>query len=85
MGRVAVKPDLLRWARDRAGKDVEELRGKFPQIDAWEAEEVRPTLKQLERYAKATAHAIWLFLSRAATRGAFPDSVFPNGAGEDPA
>ena len=54
MGRVAVNPDLLRWARDRAGKDVDELRSKFPKIDAWEAEEVRPTLKQLERYARAT-------------------------------
>lgn len=54
MSRVAVKPDLLRWARDRAGKGVDELRNKFPKIDAWEAEEARPTLKQLEQYAKAT-------------------------------
>ena len=54
MGRVAVKPDLLRWARNRAGKDVDDLRNRFPKLDAWEAEEVRPTLKQLEQYAKAT-------------------------------
>jgi Zn-dependent peptidase ImmA (M78 family) len=30
------------------------LRNKFPQLNAWEAEEVRPTLKQLERYARET-------------------------------
>jgi Zn-dependent peptidase ImmA (M78 family) len=54
MSRVAVKPDLLRWARERAGKDVEELRSKFPKIDEWETEETSPTVKQLEKYAKAT-------------------------------
>lgn len=45
---------MLRWARDRAGKDVAQLRGKFPKIDEWETEEARPTVKQLEKYAKAT-------------------------------
>jgi Zn-dependent peptidase ImmA (M78 family) len=54
MSRVAVSPEILRWARDRAGKDVEELQAKFPRILEWETEEVRPTLKQLEKYAKAT-------------------------------
>lgn len=54
MSRVAVSPQILRWARDRAGKDVEELRAKFPRILEWETAEVRPTLKQLEAYAKAT-------------------------------
>jgi Zn-dependent peptidase ImmA (M78 family) len=54
MSRIAVNPDLLRWARDRAGKDVEELRSKFPKIDEWETEETSPTVKQLEKYAKAT-------------------------------
>ena len=54
-GKVFVKkPDLLRWARDRAGMDVDELRQKFPKIDEWEAEHIQPTLKQLEAYARAT-------------------------------
>jgi Zn-dependent peptidase ImmA (M78 family) len=76
MGRVAVKPDLLRWARDRAGKDVEELRGKFPQIDAWEAEEVRPTLKQLERYAKATRTPFGYFFLAQPPEEHFPIPYF---------
>lgn len=54
MSRVAVRPQILRWARDRAGKDIEDLRAKFPRISEWETEEVRPTLKQLEAYARAT-------------------------------
>lgn len=72
MSRVAVSPDLLRWARDRAGKDVEELRNKFPKIDEWEAEQVRPTLKQLEAYAKATHTPFgYFFLAEP------PDEVLP--------
>ena len=54
MSRVAVRPKILRWARERVGKDLEELQARFPRILEWETEEVRPTLKQLEKYAKAT-------------------------------
>jgi transcriptional regulator with XRE-family HTH domain len=63
MSRVAVKPDLIQWARDRAGFSVEELAGRFPKLEAWELGEVRPTLKQLEAFAKATHVPIgYLFL-----------------------
>ena len=54
MSRVAVRPKILKWARERVGKDLEELQVRFPRILEWETEEVRPTLKQLEKYAKAT-------------------------------
>lgn len=54
MNRVAVKPELLRWARERAGRGIEDLRGRFPKLERWEREEARPTLKQLESFAKAT-------------------------------
>ncbi|HXF91833.1 MAG TPA: ImmA/IrrE family metallo-endopeptidase [Nitrospiraceae bacterium] len=55
MNRVVVKPELLRWARERAGRRAENLSGKFPKLPAWEAGEVRPTLKQLEQFAR-TVH-----------------------------
>ena len=54
MNRIAVSPIVLRWARDRAGLAVAELEGKFPHLADWEAEEVQPTMKQLESFVKAT-------------------------------
>jgi Zn-dependent peptidase ImmA (M78 family) len=52
--RVAVKPELLRWARERAGLEPEELAQRFPRLREWEAERAQPTFKQLEQYARAT-------------------------------
>lgn len=54
MTRVAVDPALLRWARERAGYSVEDLSGRFPRLGRWEAGEVRPTLKQVEAFARKT-------------------------------
>lgn len=63
MNRVPVKPELLRWARERAGRDVASLSKPFPSLEAWERGEVQPTLKQLERFARATHTPIgYLFL-----------------------
>lgn len=53
MKRVAIKPELLRWARERSGRSAESLAGKFPKLAAWEAGVAQPTVKQLERFAKA--------------------------------
>ena len=54
MTRVAVRPELVRWARERAGfDDVEELIGRFPKLAEWEAGDAQPTLKQLEAFAHA--------------------------------
>ncbi len=54
MTRVSVSPDVLRWARDRAGLLPEDLAGRFPKLAAWERGELSPTFKQLEAFAKAT-------------------------------
>lgn len=62
--RVDVKPAMLRWARERAGIDPDALSHRFPKLADWEREEVRPTLKQLEDFSKATHAPIgYLFLS----------------------
>ncbi len=61
MTRIAVSPDMLRWARDRARLDVLALTPRFPKLEAWEAGEVQPTLKQLEDYARATHAPIGFF------------------------
>jgi Zn-dependent peptidase ImmA (M78 family) len=61
--RVAVKPDLLRWACERVGQDLDALSDRFPQLPAWVRGEAQPTLKQLETFAKATYVPIgYLFL-----------------------
>jgi Zn-dependent peptidase ImmA (M78 family)/transcriptional regulator with XRE-family HTH domain len=52
--RVPVRPELLRWARERAGLSLEELARRIPQLPAWEQGEAQPTLKQMEKFAKAT-------------------------------
>jgi len=61
--RVEVRPELLRWARERAGLSPSTLTRRFPQFAAWERGEVSPTLKQVERFAKATHTPVgFLFL-----------------------
>lgn len=63
MPRVTVKPDLLRWARERIGRSTENLGKRFKKLAEWERGEAQPTLKQLEAYARATHVPIgYLFL-----------------------
>ena len=63
MMRVELKPELLRWARERANLDLDSLADRFPQLPAWESREAQPTLKQVESYAKATRTPVgYLFL-----------------------
>ena len=63
MNRVGVKPEILRWARERSGHSVHDLQRRFPKFDAWERGEVLPTLKQLENFANTTHTPIgYLFL-----------------------
>jgi Zn-dependent peptidase ImmA (M78 family)/transcriptional regulator with XRE-family HTH domain len=64
MMRADVRPELLRWACDRAGLDPAELKGSFPKLESWERGELKPTLKQLERFARAVWVPIgYLFLA----------------------
>ena len=50
--RVPVRPEMIRWARERAGLRVEDLLSSFPKLKAWELGEVQPTLRQLEDFAR---------------------------------
>ena len=65
MLRVEVKPEMLRWSRERANVDIDTLVARFPKYAEWESGELQPTLKQLERLA-ATVHAPigYFFLSK---------------------
>jgi Zn-dependent peptidase ImmA (M78 family) len=52
--RVPVKPELLRWACERAGKPESALAEKFAAFPHWLNGEKDPTFKQLEDFARAT-------------------------------
>ena len=41
MTRIPVNPELLTWARERAGLDMLALTGRFPKLGEWEAGEQR--------------------------------------------
>jgi Zn-dependent peptidase ImmA (M78 family) len=54
MSRAPVKPELLRWARERVGRDVGDFKGNLKRLAEWERGEAQPTFKQLEDFARAT-------------------------------
>lgn len=63
MNRVPVNPELITWARERAGLEALDLRGRFPKLPEWESGELQPTLRQLEGFARAVHVPIgYLFL-----------------------
>ena len=63
MTRIPVNPELLTWARERAGLDTLALAGRFPKLSEWEAGELQPTLRQLEDFARTVHVAVgYLFL-----------------------
>jgi len=60
--RVKVKPEVLRWARVRAGWDLgDETTRRFPRLSKWEDGSIDPTFRQLEHFAKATHVPIGFF------------------------
>lgn len=54
MTRVPVPPEMLTWACERAGYDVEHFSQKIPQLNSWIKNKRHPTLKQLEKLAHVT-------------------------------
>ena len=70
--RVDVKPEMLRWGRERAGVSVDTLVRKFPRYREWENGDVRPTLKQLEKFAKTVHAGVGYFFTSEP-----PDEPFP--------
>jgi Zn-dependent peptidase ImmA (M78 family)/transcriptional regulator with XRE-family HTH domain len=64
MLRAEVKPELLRWARERARLSMHALAKAFPDLAKWEQGTARPTLKQVERFASVTHAPVgYLFLA----------------------
>ena len=72
MTRVTIKPELLNWACERAGLKLLDLQTRFPKILDWESGKVHPTLKQVEKFARAVHVPVgYLFL------GSPPEEILP--------
>ena len=52
--RVEINPELLIWAIERSGMDGVTLRNRFTNLESWLDGSVKPTLRQVEAFAKAT-------------------------------
>jgi Zn-dependent peptidase ImmA (M78 family)/transcriptional regulator with XRE-family HTH domain len=61
MSKVAVKSDLISWARERSGVTRNALLKRFPKFQEWERGEAQPTLRQLEALAKTTSTPLGYF------------------------
>ena len=54
MSRVSVTPEMLTWACERAGYDVDYFARRIPNLKSWVRQEKKPTFKQLEKFANHT-------------------------------
>jgi len=65
MTRVAIKPELLQWARQRSGQPEHYILNRFPKLEKVESGTELPTLHQIESFAKAVHTPIgYLFLPK---------------------
>mgnify|MGYP003399132034 CR=1 FL=1 len=49
---ITVKPIIIQWAIQSAGKDVSGLSDKFDKIDKWTSEESELTVSELNKLSK---------------------------------
>lgn len=68
MTRVLINPRMMRWAFERGGFTLESLDKSFPKLRQWESGEIKPTLNQIEHFAKTVHVPIgFLFLDEPPT------------------
>ena len=72
MIRASVRPELLRWARERAGIEADALARRFPKYHEWESGLALPTLKQVEKLANVTHAPVGYFFLNQPPREALP-------------
>lgn len=81
MNRIPVNPELLIWARERAGLDSYALADRFPRLADWESKQQLPTLRQLEDFARAVHVPIGFLFLPAPPAEALPIPDFRTMAG----
>ena len=56
--RVDIKPELLAWARERAGLESDALAHRFPKLTAWQqgtAKDVSVLEREIDQLVRSTA------------------------------
>lgn len=48
---VNIKPDIITWAIQRAGYELQDFAAKFPSVTDWLEDRKQPTVKQLEKFS----------------------------------
>lgn len=61
MTKVELKPEMFNWAVERSGLSPKSLAQRFPQLENWVSQKGWPTLRQLEKFAKATHAPVGYF------------------------
>jgi len=84
MNTVDVRPELFRWARERGGLDIAVLKKRFPKLEAWERGEAKPSMAQLENFAKFTHAPIGFLFLPSPPVEAIPIPDFRRMSGERP-
>lgn len=51
---IDIKPKMIRWAIERSRLPMEDLVARFPKLEEWQSGDKKPTLRQLEDFAKKT-------------------------------
>jgi Zn-dependent peptidase ImmA (M78 family) len=85
MSRVAINPNLIRWAIKRSAQHELRLVERFPKLPQWESGDVRPTVKQLEQFAKATLTPFGAFFLPSPPQEKLPVPDFRTLRGQRPA
>jgi hypothetical protein len=73
--RIDVSPEVLEWALDKSGKRAQ-LQRQFRMLDKWLDGEVKPTLRQLEDFAKKTYVPLGVLFLRHPPREELPIANF---------
>lgn len=79
--RVDVAPAMLRWAVDRSGRSVDAVLRHFDKFGDWLNGEAKPTLRQLEAFAKYTYTPIGQLFLDSPPRIALPVADFRSVSG----
>lgn len=83
MAQVSVRPELIRWARERAGLSQKDLVQKFKRLPQWEEGKSRPAPKQLKLFARAVHVPFgYLYLSEPPEEEETPIADFRTIAGQ---
>lgn len=77
---VSINPDLLVWARETAGYDLDALaelmRMEPDQLAAWESGEAKPTIRQLESFAQKVKRPLATLFMRKPPQSPSPPQDF---------